>query len=562
MYLTIVLGLLLIHCPVGSLSVSLQQVGSRSVGGGVGRIPIQYQESRPRFPSKDELKEYSLATADVYWTGGMTINCSCTTTNASSYACSQDDNGNPKGNWNDGLQVFEDPMPSNAALKAIGFELWGTFNCDVDSHSKTQLLILVEGEEVGNQTTVDYENICECPLCVSSFTIPAAEWKHDIYNYTGANSVSINVFRNPISTTATTTATTTVTTSATTETTTPATTATTAATTATGATTDGPKPEPQGLSTKDWIIISSSITGGALVFIIVFVYVRNKFARQGYIELKEGKEIDITEIKLGERIGKGNFGEVFKGQWRGAVVAIKKLPAHNITESVMREFHREIDLMKNLRHPNVIQFLGSCTIPPNICICTEYMQRGSLYTILHDPTMVLPWSLIKKICLDAIKGIIYLHSSIPVILHRDLKSHNLLVDDNWKVKVADFGLSTIEQTATMTACGTPCWTAPEVLRNQRYTEKADVYSFAIVMWECATRMDPYAGMPPFQVIFAVGREGLRPPVPRSCPPEFVTLMTDCWAENADNRPSMEVALMRMEAVDVTGWPDVIIKPNQ
>ncbi|EFA81968.1 protein tyrosine kinase [Heterostelium album PN500] len=291
-----------------------------------------------------------------------------------------------------------------------------------------------------------------------------------------------------------------------------------------------------------------------------FVFIKKKIGRMGYKRIRDGKNIDIGEVSLGERIGKGNFGEVFKGHWRGAVVAIKKLPAHNITDHVLKEFHREIELMRNLRHPNVIQFLGSCTIPPNICICTEYMPRGSLYSILHDPKISLSWALIRNMCLDAVRGIIYLHNSNPVILHRDLKSHNLLVDDNWKVKVADFGLSTIEQTATMTACGTPCWTAPEVLRNQRYTEKADVYSFGIVMWECATRADPYHGMPPFQVIFAVGREGLRPPVPKG-PKDFITLISDCWAENPEKRPSMEKILVRLEMMDLQ-WPDVQFKGNK
>jgi len=164
-------------------------------------------------------------------------------------------------------------------------------------------------------------------------------------------------------------------------------------------------------------------------------------------------------------------------------------------------------------------------------------------------------------CIDAAKGCVYLHDCTPVIVHRDLKSHNLLVDENWKVKVCDFGLSTIVEQAsrTMTACGTPCWTAPEVLRNQRYTEKADVYSFGVVLWECATREDPFVGMPPFQVIFAVGREGLRPPLPRICPPEFAKLITDCWDEKPNIRPSMKDVLSRLESIDTTGWPDIPVR---
>eukprot|EP01090_Pellita_catalonica_P017809 TRINITY_DN5494_c0_g1_i1.p2 TRINITY_DN5494_c0_g1~~TRINITY_DN5494_c0_g1_i1.p2 ORF type:complete len:132 (+),score=12.70 TRINITY_DN5494_c0_g1_i1:41-436(+) len=112
----------------------------------------------------------------------------------------------------------------------------------------------------------------------------------------------------------------------------------------------------------------------------------------------------------------------------------------------------------------------------------------------------------------------YLHMSNPPVIHRDLKSHNLLVDENWNCKVCDFGMAKLlvaQGPSYLTACGTPAWSAPEVLRNERYTQKADVFSFAIVLWECVTRKKPYDGMPPFRVICDVGQNGLRPPLPVS-----------------------------------------------
>lgn len=314
-------------------------------------------------------------------------------------------------------------------------------------------------------------------------------------------------------------------------------------------------------TTMSWVIVGVSGLAAVGLVVLFIALIKSRFKHDGYEQIVEGKQITIDEVRLGIRIGKGNFGEVYKAYWRGAEIAVKKLPAHNMTDQFLKDFHKEVSLMRALRHPNVLQFLGSCTVVPDICICTEYMPRGSLYKILHDPAQTLTWALIKKMCIDAAKGCVYLHDCTPIIVHRDLKSHNLLVDENWKVKVCDFGLSTIVEQAsrTLTACGTPCWTAPEVLRNQRYTEKADVYSFGVVLWECATRDDPFVGMPPFQVIFAVGREGLRPPLPRVCPPEFAKLITDCWDEKPHTRPSMKEVLSRLENIDTTGWPDVPVR---
>jgi len=120
----------------------------------------------------------------------------------------------------------------------------------------------------------------------------------------------------------------------------------------------------------------------ALGLIGLFIaLIKSRFKQDGYEQIVEGKQITIDEVRLGVRIGKGNFGEVYKAYWRGAEIAVKKLPAHNMTDQFLKDFHKEVSLMRALRHPNVIQFLGSCTVVPDICICTEYMPRGSLYKI-------------------------------------------------------------------------------------------------------------------------------------------------------------------------------------
>lgn len=266
--------------------------------------------------------------------------------------------------------------------------------------------------------------------------------------------------------------------------------------------------------------------------------------------ISEFEKVDLAQLKLGKRIGKGSFGEVFIGTYLGTDVAVKKLPANKITPEFMAEFAREASLMRSLRHPNVVQFLGATMDEPDICIVTEYMSKGSLYHLLHDPNVAISWEMVRKIALDAAKGMAYLHLRTPAIIHRDLKSHNLLVDENWKVKVCDFGLSkiAIDLQSTMTACGTPCWTAPEILRNARYTTKADVFSYGIVLWELVTREEPFAGMPAFQVIFAVGNKGTRLPLPQVCPPELIKLIVSCWQEDPALRPPFQDIITYLERI--------------
>jgi len=254
-------------------------------------------------------------------------------------------------------------------------------------------------------------------------------------------------------------------------------------------------------------------------------------------------EMNGDELVMGEMIGVGSFGQVYRGQWRGTEVAIKKLPMQNFTQQMIDDFMREIHLLSLLRHPNIVQFLGAIAVPPTPILVTEFMERGSLHAILHNHHKKVSWKKLKHVAIDAAKGLNYLHTNIPQIIHRDFKSHNLLVDGNWRAKICDFGLSRIIDNATtgrdkkMTLCGTPSWAAPEVLRNEPYTEKVDIYSFGMVMWEMVSRQDPFPNVPPFQVILMVGTQRHRPTIPDNCPPEWRTLLTICWEDNADLRPS-------------------------
>jgi len=228
-------------------------------------------------------------------------------------------------------------------------------------------------------------------------------------------------------------------------------------------------------------------------------------------------------------------------------VAVKRIPTNSMRESETHEFMKEAFILRQLRHPNVLQVLGASMDPA--CIVTEFMPRGNLFNIIHDKNIDLQWSMVRKITLDICKGMSYLHGCTPPLIHRDLKPHNLLVDDNWRVKVCDFGLSKfVEPQHEMTACGTPAYAAPEVLRNSVYSTSADVYSFGIVFWELLTRETLYPGMPPFQIIFAVGTQKSRPNIPSSVPAHLASLIQDCWDEDPENRPDFMEITDRLEGM--------------
>lgn len=146
---------------------------------------------------------------------------------------------------------------------------------------------------------------------------------------------------------------------------------------------------------------------------------------------------------------------------------------------------------------------------------------------------------IRKMCVDTCKGMTYLHS--VGICHRDLKTGNLLVDKDWNIKVADFGLARligdVANSQAMTACGTPAYAAPELLRQEKYSFKVDVFSFGVCMWEMFSRQKPHEGATPYQVVLAVATQGLRPKIHASTPRIFTQIIRRCWSNNSKRRPS-------------------------
>ncbi|PQP98171.1 hypothetical protein Pyn_04085 [Prunus yedoensis var. nudiflora] len=198
--------------------------------------------------------------------------------------------------------------------------------------------------------------------------------------------------------------------------------------------------------------------------------------------------------------------------------------------------------MKRLRHPNIVLFMGAVTKPPNLSIVTEYLSRGSLYRLLHKPGAMEALDERRRLNMayDVAKGMNYLHRRNPPIVHRDLKSPNLLVDKKYTVKVCDFGLSRLKANtflSSKSAAGTPEWMAPEVLRDEPSNEKSDVYSFGVILWELATLQQPWGNLNPAQVVAAVGFKNKRLEIPRDLNPQVASIIEACWANEPWKRPS-------------------------
>ncbi|KAG9444369.1 hypothetical protein H6P81_015709 [Aristolochia fimbriata] len=254
-------------------------------------------------------------------------------------------------------------------------------------------------------------------------------------------------------------------------------------------------------------------------------------------QLRQGDwEINRRLLKLGEKIANGSCGDLYRGIYQGQDVAVKILRSEHLNEALEVEFAQEVMILREVRHQNVVQFIGACTKLPELCIVTEFMPGGSLYDFLHKNNNVLELSLLLKFAIDICKGMEYLHRNN--IIHRDLKTANLLMDTKNVVKVADFGVARFQcQGGVMTAeTGTYRWMAPEVINHQPYDQKADVFSFAIVLWELVTGKIPYENLTPLQAALGV-RQGLRPELPNNTHPKLLDLMRRCWEGEPSERPS-------------------------
>ena len=231
-----------------------------------------------------------------------------------------------------------------------------------------------------------------------------------------------------------------------------------------------------------------------------------------------------------------------------------------VDENGFKAFRKEVVMLSRVDHINIVAFMGYC-IEPFLLIVMEFVSGGTLADFVenHDPADPPSLETVMKILIGSATGLAYLHATEPMpILHRDVKSENILLTDDFEPRVADLGEARVmAEDHAMTMVGTPGYTAPEVLRGEHYDASTDVFSFAIVMCELLTMRAPYSDLmkndegkmiltwPQISALTQKKEGGLRPSLPDGMDEAMVSLVRENWASDATRRPSFSVIMVRL-----------------
>ena len=268
------------------------------------------------------------------------------------------------------------------------------------------------------------------------------------------------------------------------------------------------------------------------------------------------------EINYTRKIAKGAFGEVWLALYGEDLVAVKKLIT--VEGTSVREFVTELNLLASLSHRCILSLVGACWDDglSDIQIVMEYMDSGDLLSVLRtNPPSALTWENGKATyCLQVGEAVYYLHSFQPALIHRDIKSRNILVDSEKGAKLSDFGESRERTVArTMTAgVGTARWVAPEIILGEDYSELADIYSLGVLLTEMDTHQIPYQtlGLEESTIVQQVAVGKLRPKVSDTCPETIRRLTHECLQYDPSLRPSAARVLQTLLASPLVRQPSI------
>lgn len=303
------------------------------------------------------------------------------------------------------------------------------------------------------------------------------------------------------------------------------------------------------------VVLTMHCTTHIATYIAVVVGSKKGFARvairaQSQLSIK----LDASEIELGDTLGTGSYGTVYRGTWRGQQCAIKSYNESVFQNaSMVGDVNREVEMCSAMRHPNIITFFGKAQLPDKYYLVMELAEHGSLGGLIKKGP--LPVAFKVRVALDVAKGMAFLHGS--QIIHRDLKTDNVLVmsmDPGATVvgKLSDFNtsrfLGTDAQRTKTKGVGTPVFMSPEILNGAKYDYTADIYSFGVLLWQLWTQEEPYGS---FETQFAIYRfvlEGKRLPFPEDVLPEYKDVAERAWSPVPSERPPFKDLVPILEAI--------------
>ena len=276
---------------------------------------------------------------------------------------------------------------------------------------------------------------------------------------------------------------------------------------------------------------------------------------------------DLNKFELLEKIGSGSFGDVYKakekrtGKIYAAKISNQSIDQKDTPRSVIRNLVREVNILSKLNHPSILSFvcfsLKNFNDEPYPVIITDYLPKGTLNDLIkleRQSTSDEKWNDTQKLIIiyGIASAMSYLHSHN--IIHRDLKPDNILVDDNLNPKIADFGLSKINQSdqtsssmvSTLGLKGTIAYIPPEILNDYDYTKEGDVYAFSMIVYEIMTNIEPFKNCGMSTLISKVSK-GIRPDLDQPMPESYKNLIEKCWSQDPSIRPSFDEIVKELKS---------------
>ncbi|KAI4470654.1 serine-threonine protein kinase [Holotrichia oblita] len=278
-----------------------------------------------------------------------------------------------------------------------------------------------------------------------------------------------------------------------------------------------------------------------------------KFKDQSWLGLKTRsrdatlsrfKGINIKDLRLLEKITSKPSGDSYRAIWQRNNVVAKILNIRNCSARISRDFNEEFPKLRIFSHPNVLPVIGCCNAPPQLIVINQYMQIGSLFRVLHESSdVVVDNAQALKFALDIARGMAFLHSLERIIPEYHLNSRHVMIDEDLtaRINMADAKFSFQEKGRVYY----PAWMSPEALQKKisdRNWEASDMWSFAILLWELATRELPFYDQSPMEIGMKIALEGLRIIIKPGISPHLSKLIKICMNEDPGKRPTFDMVI--------------------